>query len=313
MMKKFAVLIIFILLTCSSGMADENGGYAGSFLRMGLGARSISLGDAGAADKPNGFSFFYNPALVGMIEEKVVSLSYSFLSQDRRYQYVGFSMKVPPGAGFSIGWIESGVDNLSSYNSIGQNTGEINHSANAVYFTFGRKFGSKLSIGVSIKLLLEYINDGTDSFDYSSKGVGGDFGAVYRYNEKFTIAAVVKDVGSKLEANTENIFERGGTTIDYFPVTYRVGIGYITPYPWLRALYDFEWSDKGSYDHHIGFEALQGENLALRLGLNGDQPEVGLGMDFKLSRFLSHLDYAFVPSIIDEGSSHIFSWQVYIR
>ena len=79
------------------------------------------------------------------------------------------------------GWIESGVSDLMSYNSIGQQTGEINHSSNAVYFSFGRSFTEKLSIGVSLKILFEFINDGTDEFDYSSKGVGIDFGVFINF------------------------------------------------------------------------------------------------------------------------------------
>lgn len=308
-MKK-NIFVVWILLLPAILFASENGGYAGSFLRMGLGARAISMGNTGVAHPTNAYSTFYNPASFGLIENHLVGLSYSFLSLDRRFEFVSFSMKVPPEAGFSIGWIESGVGDLKSYNSIGEITGDINQSANAVYFSFGRKFGDRLSIGVSLKILFEFINDGTDEFDYSSNGVGFDLGILYKINDDLILGGQVKDINSKFKTNTDKIFERGGTTIDKFPVSSRIGAFYHTPLQWLRAAYDFEWSNKGLKKHHLGLEAVHGKNLALRIGLNGDNIVFGGGLDFMIFKTVSYLDYAFVPSIIDEGSSHVFSWQI---
>jgi len=307
-LKKIFAILCFILPTFL--FASENGGYAGSFLRMGLGARAISMGNTGVAYPINAYSSFYNPALFGMVEDYLVGLSYSFLSLDRRYEFISFSMKVPPGAGFSIGWIESGVGGLKSYNSIGEVTGDINQSANAVYFSFGRKFSERLSVGLSLKILFEFINDGTDEFDYSSNGVGLDIGVIYKLNDDIVLGGQVKDVNSKFKANTDKLFERGGTTVDKFPVSYKIGVYYETGLSWLHAAYDFEWSNKGLKKHHIGLEALYGKNLALRIGLNGESIVFGGGLDFTIVKTVSFLDYAFVPSVIDEGSSHIFSWQV---
>jgi hypothetical protein len=140
--------------------------------------------------------------------------------------------------------------------------------------------------------------------------VGFDIGILYKINEDLMLGAMVKDVNSKFKASTDKIFELGGTTIDKFPVTGKIGAFYTTPLEWLRAAYDFEWSDKGLKKHHIGFEAIHGKNLALRIGLNGDNLVFGGGLDFEIFKTTSYLDYAFVPSIVDEGSSHIFSWQI---
>jgi hypothetical protein len=37
----------------------------------------------------------------------------------------------------------------------------------------------------------------------------------------------------------------------------------------------------------------------------------GTGFDFNFYKFMSHLDYAFISSVEDEGSSHLFSWEIY--
>ena len=69
-------------------------------------------------------------------------------------------------------------------------------------------------------------------------------------------------------------------------------------------------STKADGKHHLGFEALYEKNLAVRAGYNGRTLTFGAGMDFSFLGTVSFLDYVFLPSIIDEGSSHVFSWQV---
>ncbi len=308
-MKK-SLAIILCLFLVAPVVADENASQAGSYLRMGLGARAIALGNTGVASPVSAYSAFYNPAILAEIEGRLGGLSYSFLSLDRRHGYITLATKVPPAAGLSIGWIESGVGDLKSYNSIGQETGEINHSANAIYFAFGRSIIDRLYIGLSVKLLFEYINDGTDEFDYTSNGLGFDLGLLYVMNEDLRIGYQIRDIKSQLKANTDQIFERGGTTIDPFPILNKLGVFYQTPVSWLRTAYDLEWSNRSQVKHHIGLEAIRGRNLALRMGYNGSVITFGAGMDFKILTIESFLDYAFLPSVIDEGSSHIFSWQL---
>jgi len=56
-----------------------------------------------------------------------------------------------------------------------------------------------------------------------------------------------------------------------------------------------------------------GDNLSLCFGLNEGEITAGAGMIFNFLGTNNRLDYAFVPSYIDEGSSHIFSWQFFLK
>lgn len=319
---KFKILIvIFLLLFCFNHflIAGDNGGFAGSFLRMGVGARSNALGNAGVADRPNGYSFYYNPSATALFEGKIVSLSYSFMSLDRRFNVISYSMHVPPKAGLTIALVNTGIGDIIAYNSLGEESGTIEQWANGIYFNFAKRFGNKLSLGLSLKYLREDINH--KEYDYNASGWGFDFGAIYLLSDQITIGGALRDVRSKLKANTSDIFEFGGTTIDKFPLLYNLGFKYITPYSWLRILYDFEGSDKKEYRNHFGVEIVYikgdmnaiGDNLSLCFGLNEGEPTVGAGMVFNFLGKSSRLDYAFIPSYIDEGSSHIFSWQFFLK
>ncbi len=312
MKHKRIILAIWIILSWSVILlADGNGGYAGAYLRIGLGARQQALGNSSVAvNETDAYSFFYNPALSGLQKKRIFTLSHSFMSLDRRFNFIGFSAKVPPGAGMSIGWINSGVDNIHSYDMMGQQTGNIDHGFNAIYFNFSRLLAKKLSIGVTIKHVREGIDIGADH--YHSSGWGWDFGLAYIANKNLVLGAALRDVGTKLTANTEKLFEFGGTTVDEFPKIFSVGAAYQTPLPWLRVQYAFERTDYMER-HHFGAELVYHKLLALRFGLDQSRLTFGAGMGFKLWKFFTTLDYAFVPSVVDEGGSHVFSWQFYLN
>jgi len=299
-----------LLLLAGMALADNNGGLAGAYTRYGLGAPHLALGSSGTAGGVSGFSFYYNPANTAAVNSKNLTLSYRFLSLDRRFQYISWQMPVKPAGGITLGWLESGDEPFEARSSIGTKSGTIKHSANAFYMNFARPFSDKLSAGLTFKYLLEYINDGTADFDYQSSGLGFDLGLLYRWNNQLVFGATIRDINSRLKASTTEIFEHGGTTIDKFPMLYRVGAAY-SPQEWLRLLYDFEFSDQQAYDHHAGLEIKHGRNVALRLGLDDGQLTFGSGLDFRLSRVISHLDYAFVQERAGEGSAHVFSWQFF--
>jgi hypothetical protein len=309
-LKTIFIFFIAIFVCITWTFAEGNGGYAGDFLRTGLGARSLAMGNTGVAGPVTAYANYYNPALLSQLSDRKVGLSYRFMSLDRRYGTISFSMKVPPAAGFTVNWIESGTDNIKSYNSIGQETGDNYHAQNAIYFSFGRSITSKFSVGVSAKLLLAYINDGTEEFDWKGSGFGFDMGILYQHSQDIAFGYQIRDINARYKANTTDIFEHGGTTVDQFPIIQRLGTFYRTPVRWLRAAYEFEWSTKDDGRHHLGLEALYGKNLALRTGYNGQILTFGAGMDFSFLGTESFLDYVFLPSVIDEGSSHVFSWQV---
>ncbi|MCD6376984.1 MAG: PorV/PorQ family protein [Caldisericaceae bacterium] len=310
---KTTIILITISVLLFFGLnfgANSNGGYAGAFMRLGLGARHLALGNSSVAAPVDAYSFYYNPALSALQQKRMFTLSHRFMALDRKFDFIGFATPIPPGAGFSVGWIHSGVGDIQGYNMIGEQTGSIDHNLNAIYFNFSRLFNKKLAVGLTIKHIREDLDFGSDS--YNASGWGWDFGLAYVLNEKLTLAASLRDVGSKLTANTEKLFEFGGTTVFNFPKIWSVGATYQTPLPWLRMNYAFSGT---SYEksQHLGLEATYHKILALRLGYNKDQFTFGAGMGFKIWKYFTTLDYALVPSVVDEGASHVFSWQFYLN
>ncbi len=291
--------------------ANHNGGLTGAFLRVGLGGRSMALGNTGAALRDGAYSFYGNPALTAADGRRVAAVYGNFMALDRYAYFIGFTTPIPGGAGVSAAWLSSGTDNLRSYNSIGQDAGALNHSMHAFYGTFARSFGS-VRVGVTLKMVLELLNDGSPELDYFAQAVGGDAGVYYAWNEDLGMGLAVENIGVALKANTEKIFIRGGNTHFPLPLTIKSGLFYHTPIRWLNILYDFVSYSGKHYVNHFGMEALYGENIALRIGHNGRNFTFGAGMDFTFMQTVSHLDYVYSASVADEGAGHMFSWQFFL-
>lgn len=320
--KKSFLILLLLVSTYITAHAEGNGGFAGAFLRIGLGARALAMGNAQVANPENGYGGYYNPAGLPYLQKKIFSISYSAMSLDRRFNYIGLATSLPPFAGVSAGWIYSGVGDIRAYDSRGVDVGGIDHGLHAIYLSFGFQILAMLqqsgqfkglpsdlvSIGVSMKYLREGMDD-NEEFKYSGKGFGADLGILIKPHKTFAMGYQLKDLNAKLESNTNDIFDRGSTLENKFPITQKLGIFYHTPLDWAGVAYDFEWSDAGEEKHHFGAELVS--NIASgRLGYDNNHFTFGGGLEFKMiKQVYMMLDYAFLDDVEDEGVSHVFSWQ----
>lgn len=322
MRRQFSIAFWIAVFFAVHIHAEGSGGFSGAFLRVGLGARALAMGNAQVATADHGYGVYYNPAALPNLKNRCFSLSYSNMSLDRKFNFIGFSLPLPPFAGASIGWINSGVGDLRAYDSNGTDVGEVNHGLNAIYAAFALKIialaqkdkqltnvsPDLINIGVAVKILREDLDDKAN-FDYKGNGFGIDFGALLKPHPKLTIGYQLKDINASLKSNTNDLFERGSDLDNAFPLTQKAGLFYHTPLNWLSVAYDFEWNNKGTSKHHLGAE-LRNSIASGRLGYDNDHFTIGGGLEFKAYKKLyMTLDYAFVDSVIDEGASHVFSWQ----
>lgn len=322
MRRQLSIAFLMVIFFAVNIHAEGNGGFSGSFLRVGLGARALAMGNAQVATANHGYGIYYNPAALPNLEKRSFSISYSNMSLDRKFNFIGFSLPLPPFAGASVGWINSGVGDLRAYNSNGEDVGEINHGLNAIYAGFALKIigltqkdnqlanlsPDLVSIGVAVKILFENLDDNAD-FKYKGGGFGIDLGLLLRPHKRLALGYQLKDINASLSSNTNDLFERGSDLDNNFPLTQKAGLFYRTPLNWLGVAYDFEWSNKGENKHHLGAE-LSSSIAHGRLGYDNDHFTIGGGLEFRAYKsFYMTLDYAFVDDVIDEGVSHVFSWQ----
>lgn len=221
-------LIVFSSVEISNA---QLGSYAGAFSRMGFGARGLSMGNSMVSDVFGDINGINNPSLSAFQEQGLVNLGYTFLSLDRRLNFVGFTKKFKlknkqtGGAGITIAWINAGVGDIDGRDNDTKQIGMFSTFENEFYFGAGFLVSEQVSLGLGFKLYYSKLFDEVTATSFAI-----DIGAVYKANDKLSFGFSLKDIGAKYEWQTSALYgSLGNTTKDKFPKVADVGATYLLP------------------------------------------------------------------------------------
>lgn len=320
MKKTFYIFLFAVFMSVPVFASDGDGGYAGAFLRMGIGAKAKSMGDAYTAIPEGAMAGIYNPALLPHLQERQAMVSFAFLPLDRKLDYIGYAQSLHPkhgdeedgnplSAGFSVAWIHAGVDNIDGRDGSGNHIGTFSNSENAFYLSFAVSPAPIFSIGVSGKVLYNrFPGIGQKDAAITSTGFGIDLGAFLTPVKNLMFGVVLRDNMSKYTWNTDKLWERGTSTTYKFPKVMRGAITYRIPQQWLLLSAEIENSKEQNPRYHFGAEISHKQIGALRLGYDAGSPTFGLGFFVRLFGRDASINYAFIAANEGPGADHIFSW-----
>ena len=208
------MLMVAVVLTATSYAADEGGKYAGEFLNIGVGGRALAMGGAYVGLANDGTAMYWNPAGMGGVFYKEVSIMAAPASLEAagsgslgtaqlgaNYYYgglvwslgqtkVGFGM-VQLSIGDIIDTRGLDYDDANSNtqwdpgervyygqykdgSSIADNTGSDTETA--YFVSLAQNFGPSLTVGVNAKQISMNV------LEYKASGMGFDVGVMYRMN-----------------------------------------------------------------------------------------------------------------------------------
>ena len=298
---------LFLLLLPAALFAQGEGGFAAPFLRMGLGARGISMGGALTAIADDGFASYYNPAGLSFLNARHFVTTYSFLTLDRQFHFISYSQNLKPTAGLSLFWLGAGTDNIDGRDLSGNHTFDFSESMNAFGISFSNKFHDRLAVGLTMKIIthsLDLIDDKLDANDLSF-----DFGIMAIPIDRLRLGVALKDFKGGLKWDTQSIFEFGTKSIDTFPYSVHLGGSYSLDNGLLIAS-SFEFNQEQEERAHFGVEYQRNELYSVRVGTNDTAVSFGGGLYYLVSEAVyTNIDYAFQPEFAGEGGTHLFSWE----
>lgn len=298
-------------------LADD-GGYPGNMLGWSVGVRAAAMGGAFTAISDEATGFAWNPAGVSQVREDRLESAWRVMSFDRRAGYVSFVH--PFGreeAAMGLSWVHAGVGDIFEINQDGVPGGAISNATNAATFTFSRRFTRVLSIGLNLR----YIQHDIANIDAYT--VGFDVGVHLRFAQRgnfagsipvsqFRVGAVVQQLNQQFPWTTGEYWvregESGSSFDEKFPLILRAGGAADLWEGRAIVSLDGVFSDKLDTRIHAGIEARPQPMLAVRAGLNHDQPTLGAGWTLPIDENLRlNLDYVFLmqPGPID--AEHMFS------
>ncbi|MBU2574423.1 MAG: LysM peptidoglycan-binding domain-containing protein [Elusimicrobia bacterium] len=259
-----------------------------AFDDIGLGARAAAMGQAFSAVSNDANAINTNPAGLVLLKSPELAASYGKL-------YTGLWDDSAIGQGyFSLAFPVK--KHIPGFMGVSWDELRLSDAYCETVFSgaYATTVSTALSVGASLKYLRKsYVSDIYTESDplfirngYSKSGLGIDLGGLYRVNDKYTLALVLKNIN-------QPDMGLGGT--DRLPVQIRTGIAY-----WLKkSLVDLDISFKGGgYDVSIGAERVFQRKYLFRLGFlagNDSKRNVALGLG---SRFGAvNFDYSFTLPI----------------
>lgn len=308
--KIFAVLLVLFCLNLPVCFAEEgDGGYAGPFRQLGLGARSMGMGGAFVSIADDATACFWNPAGLGQLEERQIGACYRMMFLDRKMGYVSFVQPARDEAGIGLAWVYAGVGNVIGRDDKGEPTGNISNSINSFSMSFGRKFFTRLGLGLTIRYTqfnLANIN---------SYGLGFDVGVQARFEKGIRFGAVVEDVGMKYSWSSGKYWEKygltGSSSQERFPVNLRIGASCLTLKEKLLLGMDLYKSEYQKAKLSSGAEYWLVNNFAARMGYDRGAFAFGLGFKYFLDEEKNiRIDYVLITSQVKEDPDHIISMQI---
>ena len=299
----YIFIAIFTLISIpaaadSSDIHENAGTRAMTFLKIGVGAEAMSMGESQVAATDDLYASYWNPAGLTRLKKPQLALMHNEWFAGINHEFIGFA--VPIG---SVGTV--GVS--SSYLSFGELQGRDREGNEtkifrpydlAVILSYARNLGDALAFGTNAKFLREQIAD------ESGTGIAFDFGVLYNFQEMpLAIGFNAQHLGPRVKF-VEEAFG--------LPVTFRLGVAYKLWNDALTLTTDVIRPSDNHIAAGVGAEYSIGNILHLRTGykyqLGGNDLGTisGLAGGFGLTLLRFQLDYALVPFGV-LGLTHRFS------
>ena len=205
-------LLVGIASWCSAQVVF--GKYAGEFLALGVGGRSLAMGGAAVAATGDVTAGYWNPAGLAQImyPQGMLMHAEQFGSLEN-HDYVAIAIPYGPKTSLGLSVIRLGVDDIPDTRNAGLDAnGNITYDPSqfsridpskvtsfnaadwAFLFTYARAASDNFSYGANLKIIRR------DIANYGATGIGFDVGVLYRVHEQITVGANVQDITTTLVA-----------------------------------------------------------------------------------------------------------------
>jgi hypothetical protein len=295
-MKRILFLIAASYCVMTTAAFPQAGQSGLSFLKTGVGARSLAMGEAYSSLAADPSAMYYNPAALRLQQVPQVALMHKEWIQGVQSEFIAGSVPTDIlSCGISL--ISTNVSGIEARSTPGPAIGTFGMHDIAAGVTIAASVTPDIAVGITGKYLLEKL------YTDQSTGYGLDLGATVMSPWNVRFSAAVCNLGSMSEFITE---------APVLPKMFRVGAGYSTPVESMEGTLTLasdivSFSEEGLTHLHMGAEFDYHESFALRAGYQTgyEAKSFSAGAGFRYG--MVKVDYAYVPFTYDLGSTHTFS------
>jgi len=295
------------------------------------------------ADAFGGGSPWYNPALAPLYSDQMIETAYTFLTNDRRLEYIQFAIPMKPRAGVAVGLIHGGVSDIDGRDASGYHTETYSTDDYAAFLAFGSRVGSKVTIGLAFRFFRSTLLP-----ELNANSIGLQIGTTVQVRKNLFVGASLDNVLSRFEWDSSNIpGSSGQKTTNNFPIKLRAGVAYRLMDQKLTLLGEYESRFEKVDIPRAGVDVIGGsprstttieelrlhqssfragveyqiaELLLFRLGVDriGDGgggemiPTAGVTLKYAVGELGTRFDYTFGKEAFGLGTFHLIGIRFYI-
>lgn len=307
----YRISLSFLVLSSSILFADNgNGGKAGAFKRVGIGARAKALGGTFTGIADDNTTIFYNPSGIAFSEKRQITAYHNFMDVDRFQNFIAYSQKLPPTAAIGFAWLYSGTDNIDKRSSTGQHLGFASAVNHEFIFSFANRIGEKFALGINVKYILETLPLRSSGTDQAQEGtIALDASMTFKPIENLTIGLLARDLKADIGWKIDD-YDRPASADGNIPIGVRAGASY--KFNWVTLASDIEDYTSSDPIWHHGMEINYIEMIPLRVGLKDDVFTFGFGINYDLTdKVKVRFDYAYNDEDVGLRANQLFSVKLF--
>lgn len=252
------VLLALALIACGAGAASAQsdlggqraGTSSGSFLRIGVGARSTGMGESFVAVANDPSAIFWNPAGLASLLRREVAISHVEWPADIGYEHVTLvvpTQKLGGSFGLQFGVLSTRLDETTELQPYGTGRSFV-YSDMVAGAAYARRWTDKLLVGFGLK--------------YVREDLGSDVGGP-------TTSAVLFDVGSIYYLGLGSV--RIATSLSNFGSEFKPSGEYISPYSGERRIFD-GYDPPMMFRYGVAFEPVENAHHRVTAAIEVNQP-----------------------------------------
>ncbi|MBI1979727.1 MAG: PorV/PorQ family protein [Elusimicrobia bacterium] len=221
MNRKRSLTLVLTFLLCVdilNAFGRKTVGTTGAkFLRLGVNARAIAMGEAYTAVSDGSDSVYWNPAGLDRVEGNSISFMHASYLQTIAYDFASYAKRIGDAGTLGVGVQYVNVGSIDETNEFGVNVGQFQPSHMAVSIGWGSRFtriiekgGEGFSWGIAGKFIRSRIIE-------TAVAGAADLGVGWHPTEESALSVSVQNIGSNLKFKDES---------DPLPIVVKVGSSY---------------------------------------------------------------------------------------
>lgn len=302
-MKILALLLLSLSVPAAAHHDGEEHqlGSSAEFLRVGVSARAVAMGEAYSAYADEASAIYWNPAGLSRVEKRSATFMHAGYLEDSTLDFGAYAQRLTRSHTLGVSFHYMSAGKIDGTNELSDETGQAftpHDMALALGYAYEFQEGALLgyAAGGSLKVIRSTLLD-------TAQTIAGDVGLLSPlYGDRVRVGVTLANLGGGLNYGTET---------EQLPLLVRLGSALKISKQWAATLDAVKARDEKAYVG-AGTEYLLAQSdiwsLAGRMGFNsrssGDIQGVsgvaaGVGIGFKMLQ----LDYALVP-FGDLGTTH---------